>query len=242
MSPIEHPLKAIKQNAAECMQTAAAQVLSFFNPSITVDEVIKAVPIYVENGEKIGTSPGHLAAYFAQVGYKTTFYVFDVELFDRSWKNFSPGEVLAGLRKRQKYIPDNSWLAKYHHILVAGFELYVKSGGTFAFRPLSTKLLRELLDDAPYLLMVNSTYLNQEPKQRYDQKADAFKPDATSGRSLTHAVTCAGYRDSKFLIVDPDPPRDTTPHRWIAENHLIASIMAAQTESDNFLIKVTPNP
>lgn len=238
MTPIEHRLKPIKQNPAECMQTAATQVLSFFDPSITVEEVIKAVPIYIENGEKIGTSPGHLAAYFTQAGYKTTFYVFDVELFDRSWKDLSSEEVLAGLRKRQKHIPDNSWLAKYHHILVAGFELYVKSGGMFAFPPLSVKLLRDLLDDAPYLLMVNSTYLNQEAKHRYSQKTDTFEPDSITGRSLTHAVTCAGYKNDRFLIVDPDPPKGTMPHRWIAQDHLIASIMAAQTESDNFLIKV----
>lgn len=238
LQSINHPIKAIEQNPAECMQTAATQMLSFFDPSITVKEVIKAVPIYVENGEKIGTSPGHLAAYLAQTGFKTTFYMFDVELFDRSWKDLSSEEVVVGLRTRQKHILANSWLAKYHHILVAGFELYVTSGGTFAFPPLSVKLLRDLLDNAPYLLMVNSTYLNQEPKQRYNQETDTFEPDAIAGRSLTHAVTCSGYKNHQFLIVDPDPPKGSEPYRWIAEDHLVASIMAAQTESDNFLITI----
>lgn len=238
MTPIQYPLKAIKQNAAECMQTATAQMLAFFEPSITVQEVIKAVPVYVEKGEKIGTSPGHLAAYLAQQGYKTTMHIFDVEFFDRSWKDFNPEEVLAGLHKRQKYIPNNSWLIKYHHILVDGFKLYVQSGGTFSFPPLSIKLLRELLDTGPYLLMVNSTYFNQEAKLRYNQKADTFEPNPTEGRLLTHAVTCAGYKDGQFLIVNPDPPKNIDHHRWIVQDHLVASIMAAQTESDNFLITI----
>ncbi len=238
MQPIEYQIKPIKQNASECMQTAATQVISHYDPSITVQRVIEEVPVYVENGNKIGTSQGHMAAYFARAGYKTTMYIFDVELFDRSWVDLNPHEVLAGLRERQKYIPANSWLAKYHHILVDGFELYVKEGGNFAFPQLSAKLLRDLLDSGPYLILLSSTYLNQAAKQRYNQESDTFVADPIQGRSLTHAVTCAGYKDGQFLIVDPDPPRDTSPHRWIAQEHLIASIMVAQTESDNYLIKI----
>ena len=238
MSPIEHAIKPIKQKTSECMQTAAAQAISFFDPSVNVENVIQEVPVYVENGEKIGTSQGHLAAYLAQIGYKTTMYIFDVELFDRSWQDLTPIEVLAGLRARQKYIPDNSWLAKYHHILVDGFELYVEAGGTFAFPSLSVGLLRDLLDSGPYLILLSSTYLNHAAKQGYNSKTDQYEPDPIAGRSLNHAVTCAGYKDSKFLIVDPQPPQDIEPHRWIAQDHLIASIMVAQTESDNYLIKI----
>jgi hypothetical protein len=150
----------------------------------------------------------------------------------------SPQEVVANLHKREKYIPANSWLAAYHHILVDGWKLYAKSGGTFSFPPLSIQLLRDLLNDSPYLLMVNSTYLNQSTKYRYNKDTDKFDPDPIRGRSLTHALTCAGYKDGSFLIVDPDPPTGTNPHRWIAGDHLIASIMSAQTESDNFLITI----
>lgn len=238
MVPIEHEIKAIQQKTGECLQTAATQVISFFDPTISLDKVLESVPVYVENGEKIGTSPGHLAAYFAQQGYITTAHIFDVELFDRSWKDLSPADVLLGLRERQKYIPQNSWLAAYHHILVDGWELYVKAGGKFSFSPVSVKMLRDLLDSGPYLAMVNSTYLNQEAKQRYDKESDEFKDDAVGGRSLTHAVTCSGYREEKFLIVDSDPPVGTEHHRWIPQDHLIASIMAAQTESDNFLVTI----
>lgn len=84
MSPIEYHIEAIKQKTSECMQAVATQVVSYFDPSITVEEVLQAVPVYIENGEKIGTSPGHLAAYFAQQGYQITTHMFDVELFDRT--------------------------------------------------------------------------------------------------------------------------------------------------------------
>lgn len=238
MQPIEHPIVPIQQKTSECMQTTATQVMAFFDPTISVDEVIKDVPVYVENGEKIGTSPGHMAAYFAQKGYQTTVYIFDVELFDRSWEGLGEEEVLTRLRQRQEHIPANAWLAAYHHILVDGWALYVKSGGRFSFPQLSTSLLYDLLVPSPYLLMVNSTYLNQRAKQIYNQATDKFDDDPIKGRSLTHAVACAGYRDSQFLIVDPDPPEGVSHHRWIAQDHLIASIMAAQTESDNFLITI----
>lgn len=235
--PIQHNVKAIKQNAAECMQTATAQMLSFLEPSvtITVADVIREVPVYEENGEKIGTSPGHLASYIARHG-KTTVYTFDVELFDRTWSGLSSEQVVEKLRLRQQYIPSNSWLAKYAHILIDGWDAYAKAGGAFAFEPLSVQLLYKLLEVGPYILMVNSTYLNQSAKQMYHQEKDTFVDNDTQGRSLTHAVTCAGYKDGQFLIVDPDPPKGVDPYRWVAQDHLVASIMSAQTESDNLLI------
>lgn len=238
MTPIEYPLKAIKQNTSECMQTAATQLLSFFDPSVDIKDVIKKVPIYIENGEKIGTPPGSLGTYFAKQGYQTTTYIFDVELFDRSWKNFTAEEVLVALRKRQEYIPKYSWLSKYHTVLVNSWEMYIKAGGKFSFQILSVKLLRDLLDTAPFILMVNSTYLNQDAKKSYHKDTDKLDPNAITGRSFTHAVTCAGYKENKFLIVDPDPPKGTEHHRWIEQDHLIASIMAAQTESDNLLMTI----
>jgi|GEM_PF-1924825 len=238
MTSIEYDIKAIQQKTSECMQTSATQLLSFFDPTVKLEDVIKAVPLYIENGEKIGTSPGHLAAYFAQQGYKTTVYVFDVELFDRSWNDLSAPDVINKLKKRAEYIPTNSWLTAYKNILIDGWELFVKSGGGFIFPILSVGLLQKLLTKAPYLLMVNSTYLNHQAKSSYDKSSDKMIPDSLKGHSTTHAVICAGYRDDKFLIVDPDPPKGTNHHRWIEQDHLIASIMSAQTESDNLLIAI----
>ncbi len=238
MNTIEYDIAAIKQKTSECMQTATTQLLSFFDPSVTVEEVIKNVPVYVENGEKIGTSPGHLAAYLAQLGYKTTVYMFDVELFDLSWNGESATNIVDKLKQRQNGIPSNAWLAKYHHILVDGWELFAKSGGEFAQPSLSVQLLKDLLQEHPFLMMVNSTYLNHTFKQQYNKETDTFEKDTVHGRSLTHAVTCAGYKEGSFLIIDPDPPKGEDQHRWIKEDHLIASIMAAQTESDNLLMVI----
>lgn len=240
MQPLEYDIKAIKQKTSECMQTAATQLISYFDPTISVQEVLDAVPVYVdERGEKIGTSPGHLASYFATRGYKTTTHMFDVELFDISWSNLSEVEVIDKLVKRQEYIPANSWLSKYHHILIEGWKVYVQAGGKFSFPSLSSKLLHELLLQGPVLVLVNSTYLNRHSKELYSQETDTFVPDSVRGRSLTHAVTAAGYKDGKFLIIDPDPPEGSEQHRWIESDHILASIMAAQTESDNFVVSVS---
>ncbi|HIA91806.1 TPA: hypothetical protein EYO12_01660 [Candidatus Saccharibacteria bacterium] len=239
MQAIEHRVVSIHQDTAQCMQTAAAQLLSFFDPKITVDQVIKEVPVYEENGEKIGTSPGHLAAYFPAQGYGTISYIFDTELFDRSWGSLSAKEVVENLKLRQRHIPENSWLSRYHKVLVDGWELYVAKGGSFEFQNLNTKLLHSLLVDSPIFVTLNSTYLNQESKQLYDQETDKFQPDPIRGRSLTHGVTCTGYKDGDFLIIDPDPPVNQEQRRWVQSDHLIASIMAAQTESDNFLVKIS---
>ena len=238
MSPIEYDIEAIKQRSSECMQTAATQMISYFDGSINVDTVVKDVPVYIENGEKIGTSPGHLASYFVQIGYKTTTYIFDVELFDRSWEGFSSQQIITELHKRQKSISQNAWLSKYHHVLVDGWELFMQSGGKFKLPVLSPELLYVALRSGPFLVILSSTYLNQQAKQRYDVASDSFVEDPIKGRSLTHGVTCSGYKDGKFLIIDPDPPVGVDHHRWIDQHHLVASIMVAQTESDNLIITI----
>lgn len=241
MTPIEHKIQAIRQQTAECAQTAAAQTLSFFEPSITADQIVAAVPVYInERGEKVGTSPGHLAAYIANKGYTATAYIFDTELFDRSWQGMESAQVVQSLRRRQQHIPANAWLAKYHQVLVDGWEQFQQAGGRFEFPMLSVSLLRQLLDGGPLLTNVNSTYFNGGPKRRYDIAADAFVDDVIGGVSLTHTMTCAGYKDGKFLIIDPDPPEGTAQHRWENSDHVIASIMAAQTESINLLVAVQP--
>ncbi len=238
MQPIEYEITAIKQKTSECMQTAATQLIAYYDPSITVIEVINKVPIYVENGEKIGTSPGHLASFLAAKGYTTTTHIFDVELFDLSWANLSPQEIIQELDERAAHIPQNSWLSKYSHVLIDGWKQYVEKGGLFDFPVLSSALLHQKLAEGPFMIMVNSTYLNRQSKERYNKASDSFDRDAIGGRSMTHAVTAAGYKDDKFLIVDPDPPRGTDQHRWVDSDHLIASIMSAQTESDNFIITI----
>ncbi len=235
MQPIEHSVKAIRQRTSECMQTAATQTMSFFDPTIQLADVLREVPLYIDDtGEKIGTSPGHLAAYMAKNSFDTTVYLFDTELFDSSWHGLEAEDIVANLRLRQGHIPANAWLAQYHHILVDGWQLFAAAKGTFAFPNLSSALLRHLLDDGPYIAMVNSTYLNRNAKQHYDK----FVDDDIGGRSVTHAVTCAGYKDGAFLIVDPDPPTGENQHRWIEQDHLLTSIMCAQTESDNLLITI----
>jgi len=239
MDPIEHQIKPIKQKPSECMQTAATQMLAYYDDSIILDDVLSEVPVHVENGEKVGTSPGHLASYFPKKGYKTKAYIFDVELFDRSWRGFSSEVIADNIRKREKYIPENSWLAKYHELITTGWELFAKEGGEFVLEPLRIDLLYRLLRDGPFLLMLNSTYLNQNARQKYDKDNDEFLDDPIQGRSFTHAVTCAGYKDGKFLIIGPDPPADINHNRWIDQDHLIVSIMSAQTESDNLLISIS---
>ncbi len=237
MTPIEHTVQAIQQGTSECLQTAGTQTMNFYDSSIALDDVLANVPVYVNDaGEKIGTSTGHFAAYMVSLGFSVVTYVFDTEFFDRSWQGFAAQQVVANLEERQPHIPANSWLTGNSEILIDGWRRYAEAGGQFAFDNVSVKLLRDLLDDGPYMVIVNSNYLNGSAKWQYDKTTDTFVASATAGRSLTHAMTCAGYKNGQFLIVDPDPPRGVDHHRWIAQDHLIASIMSAQTESDNMVI------
>lgn len=237
MKPIQHDVPELGQRPAECMQTAATSLLRAVGLDITIDEVLTQVPVYVdEKGEKIGTSPGHLASYLALQNLSPTVYSFDTELFDRSWDSLASTQVVSSLKDRLPNIPDHSWLSKYAHILVDGWELFVNSGGKFRFVPLSNDLVMRELSKSPLYVMLNSTYLNGVSRQRYDVDKGRFVEDSSAGRSLTHSVVVSGFDGSDYIVVDPDPPAGEKVTRKVAPDHLLCSIMAAQTESDNLFI------
>ncbi len=239
MKRIQHDVPELGQRPAECMQTAATSLLRAVGLDITIDEVLAQVPVYIdEKGEKIGTSPGHLASFLGQQSLSPTVYSFDTELFDRSWDSFTPKQVVSSLKDRLPNIPDHSWLSKYAHILVDGWELFVSSGGKFRLVPLSNDLIMRELSNGPLYVMLNSTYLNGVSRQRFDVDEERFLDDSSAGRSLTHSIVLSGFNGSDYIVVDPDPPAGEKVTRKVSPDHLLCSIMAAQTESDNLFISV----
>jgi hypothetical protein len=239
---IVYDVPPIRQRPSECMQTAAAMLLRWHDADISVDDVLAEVPVYVENGVKIGTAPGHIGAYACSRGYPATARIFDMQLFDRSWQHeqLSPQDVLARLRQRAPAIPHFYWQSKYSAPVLDGWEKFVAAGGTFSFEPLTTDLLYRCLQTGPFFAMLSSTVLNQEAKRRYDPSLGSKVPDDIAGDSSTHGVICSGYRGGNFLLTDPSPRAGQEPLREAAPDVLVEAISTAVIQSANLLLTVHP--
>jgi hypothetical protein len=240
MEPIKYDITPVQQATAECLQTATYQVLSWFQDNNkTLSDLTAEVQVSVDaNGNKLGTSIGHMATYVRLLGYKVTLHIFDVELFDRSWSSLSGDVLVDALKKRAEALPENHTIANVRDTVIPGYIAFLEYGGLTIFPVLSSHYLYSLLQKGPYVAIVNSTYLNGSPRKKYNPATDKYVDDAIHGQSLNHAVTIAGYQDSQFNIIDPEPPTGHEATRWIPAEHLIASIATAQTESDNMLITI----
>lgn len=238
MNPLQYQIVPVNQATAECLQTATFQALSWFQDNTkTLQDIVSGVHVSTDsNGNKVGTSIGHMATYIKLLGYDTTLHALDVELFDRTWGALSNKVMAEALTKRSESLPPYLPIARFKDIIVPGYVAFLEYGGHIVFPTLSSKYLYELLQQGPFVAMLSSTYLNHSIRQSYNPETDKFIDDAIHGRSLTHAVTVAGFKDGSFNIIDPEPPRGYENSRWVEAEHLIASIATAQVESDNMLL------
>lgn len=241
MKPLAYQITPVRQATSQCLQTAVFQALSFFPDNTkSLDDIVAGVQVSVdENGNKVGTSIGHMATYIKLLGYNVHLHVFDVELFDRSWGALNNKVLAEALAKRRDNLPTRLYIHADKDAIVEGYIAFLEYGGKMSFPQLSSQYLYDLLAQGPFVAMLSSTYLNRAIHQTYNKATDKFIDDAIRGRSVTHAVTVAGYQDGQFNIIDPQPPEGIEQSRWIPAEHLIASIATAQTESDNILLSIS---
>ena len=97
---IVYDVEPLRQRPAECMQTAAAMLLRYYQTATTVEAVLAEVPVYEKGGIKRGTAPGHIGAYLQRKDVEVLAVVGDTELFPSTTNELLPVEVLAQLEAR----------------------------------------------------------------------------------------------------------------------------------------------
>lgn len=234
-----HSVTWQKQGPNDCAQTSASVLLAALGQPMSVEDIKKDVPVFINaKGEEIGTSWPHLAAFLKTKGNDVTMHATDIELLDRSWATLSPDEIIERLHERKKHIRHAYHGTDVIEAYVDGYEQFLKAGGRIVFPILTEGYLHQLLLKDPFIAAVSYNYLNSGPKKVFDQKKRQWSTDDISGRTTTHAVVVAGYDSGKFLIIDADQPSVEAGTRWLDAGHLIGAICLAETEWDNILITV----
>ncbi len=236
MQDINYDIAHLEQIAEDCIQTAASQLLSFYKIQKTVDEIKRDVPVYInDNGVPLGSSVGHIAAYFVTLGFKVTLHTVDVEIFDRSWSDLTKEELSENLEKRKQYLKHPRFSASTFDVIFDGYKDFLNKGGKVVFPVLDELYLHTLLNTGPVYAIVNRTFLNHTYK-RTGMSGDTPHHGSIEGHTSTHVVVIAGYKDGKFKIVDSD--YEFGGIRWIDASLLVGSIYLAETEYDSMVISL----
>ncbi|MBU2577774.1 hypothetical protein KKA69_02970 [Patescibacteria group bacterium] len=237
MKPINHKVPLIQQKLQDCVQASAAQILSFYGIKKDLKEIKKEVPVYIsKNNKPLGSSLGHIGTYFLKLGLEATIHTTDTQIFDRSWQKLTKKEIIGKLIKRKKYIKHPIYQKEEFNLIFDGYISFLKSGGKINFPIITNEYIYNLLQKGPIYAVINFQFLNSVPKYTLNNKTGQIVKDDIKGNSSTHAIVISGFKNNKYIIVDPD--ENFGGVREIEVDHLLGSFYLAQTDYDNLLISL----
>ncbi len=218
-----------------CGPTCLHAVYSFYNDSISLQEVISEVP----NIEEGGTLEVYLACHALQRGYKTTIFPYNLQIFDPTWSTLTRNEIAAKLRRQLPYKKD-----------IPGFEVvtrayleYIELGGDLKFEVLTASLIRRYLKKSfPILTGLSATYLYNDARECGTGNNLIY--DDVRGESTGHFVVLTGYNkeDRSVLLADPFKNNPIASSRYYAVNiyRLVCAIMLGILSYDGNLLIIQP--
>jgi len=233
MEEINHNVPLLSQDIQDCVQTSASQILSFYGIKKSINDVKKEVPVYINSeGKPLGSSLGHIATYFIQLGFKTTLHSVDVEIFDLSWKDFDNQMLIQSLKKRRKFLRHARYEKEALDLVVDGYTQFLAMGGIITFPIVDLEYLYQLLKKGPIYSVLSYNFLNQVSK--YSFSDDKPFQDSIAGSPSTHVVVISGFRQGKFEITDPDSVFGGKI--LIDPGQIIGAFYLAETDFDPMLI------
>ena len=231
---IHYDIEQERQGLQECVQASAIQILSYYGIKKTLADVKKEVPVYVDEfGINRGTSLGHIATYFQELGLRTKLHTVDLIVFDRSWISVTKNELIANLKLRERYVKHGWYDQKLIKVMINGYTSYIKSGGSVLQPVVDVPYILSYLEKGPLYFVVSYNSLNNCSKYDFSKENEQ---DPIKGLPSTHAIVVSGYENGFFEIVDPD--FNFGGYRKISASQLIAAYYLAETDTDCLFISI----
>lgn len=218
-------------NDETCGPTSLQAVYQYYDDPISLEEVINEVKT-LKSGGTLGVMLGNHAL---ARGYEATLYSYNLMMFDPTWFK-SDVDLKAKLKEQKSY----KTARKFRHATDA-YTKFLELGGTIKFEELSTRLIRNILNEGtPLLTGLSATYL-------YDcarEIGETNQYDDIKGTPAGHFVVVHGYDQIKRTANIADPldknPISDTHHYQITLRRLINSILLGIVTYDANLLVIKP--
>lgn len=221
-----------------CGPTCLHAIYNFYGLQVPLNDIVQNV----ERSLSGGTLAPLLGKHALKHGFKTTIYIYNLNLFDLTWfhSNHADNEILiAKLTEQMKYKND-PYIIKESQAFVD----YLNMGGRIKSQSLNVDLLKHYFHrNIPILTALSSTYLYRSMREWFTPAGKSISDDV-KGYPCGHFVILCGYDDNKRLVVVADPhaenPLSHDNYYKVSINRLINSIMLGVLTHDANLLIIEP--
>ncbi|TVR50664.1 MAG: hypothetical protein EA425_09270 [Puniceicoccaceae bacterium] len=214
-----------------CGPTCLHALYRFYGFHSDLPRLIREIP----QNQDGGTVSIHLANHALRRGFSAVLYAYNLRIFDPTWWNLDPPELIAKLRKRKSRLR-SARLPEAHQ----GYIDYLELGGELRFTDLTPRLLRRLLARGhPVLTALSLTYLYRSVRELPDGREDDV-----AGQPVGHFVVLSGYdsETGEAIVTDPLEQNPFNPHGEyrVEVQRLINAVMLGVITYDANLLILTP--
>lgn len=226
------PLEMLPQpTESTCGPTCLHAIYRHFDRELPLERIITEIPEHADGG----TLSVNLALHALKHGFKARTYSYNLRVFDPTWRNLEPEELIEKLSQRIAFL-SNEKLIHTHRLYIQ----FLKNGGRIKFNDLTPAFIQQLLKKgAPILTGLSATYLYQYAREMPDASDDDL-----AGSPTGHFVVVNGYDEDSGEVIIMDPYQDNpfNPHGSyrIDVHRFINAVMLGIITYDANLLIVTP--
>jgi hypothetical protein len=218
---------------ATCGQTCLHAVYRYFDDDLPLDTLIDEVP-QLEGG---GTLAVNLANHALRRGYRALIYTYNLTVFDPSWFEGRPPDLVERLRAQVRVKEDR----KLAEATEAYLE-FLRLGGELEMEDLTPALLRRWLQqDRPILTGLSATFLYRTARET---GTDTLAEDDLRGVPTGHFVVLCGWdaEERTVRVGDPleDDPRFQDHIYWLPVERVINAVLLGVLTYDANLLLLEP--
>lgn len=226
-------------NDETCGPTCLQAIYHYYGLEMSMDQLIREI----ERSHSGGTLAPFLGRHALNLGFSTTIYANNLDIFDPSWFNLQ-GHAKVNLSDKL----EQQMAHKTHPDLIQSsqaYQRYLAHGGHVKFRTLNSSLLKFYFDKRiPILTGLSVTYLYRCLRERYTLDGIGLYDDIR-GTPCGHFVVLCGYDDVHRRVVIADPARENPlshDHYYkVSINRLINAIMLGVLTYDANLLIIEPS-
>lgn len=227
----------IQPDDTTCGPTCLRKVYDFFGHAIELEHVVASVEEYEKGG---GTLAVFLGISALETGFTARLYPYDLRIFDPTWFELSPHDLLQKIRQRFPYLKDPKRLRA-----AEAYVRFLEMGGEIVFDELTHSLFKRIIDRGhPVLAGLSATYLYRFARERWDAENYRLVTDDVGGDAIGHFVVISGYDQWGRLLTVLDPfahvPASEDGRITVESDRLLNSILLGDMTYDAVLLEVWP--